>query len=399
MVYTAAALLGLLASIETCALLCTPAFSNVRLPVPGFPISPGAGRASHAASSMPLSRGRRAALCGAVLSATAGAGEEDPRRLASEAEQKQLDDLRRLAARAQQQPSAAAVAAIEEVRSLRKELAVKAAARETIVERARQLLAVAGRDERLSAAASDLDMEAVLAKNPQLALLDRELARLAEAIRERAHPGLCALEPPSKRYGYVRQMNAQSLVLAMNSDSSGGVAEVLRAADAEQRFLTDADLQAIQAALSANTRAAEGAVLRRAAAVMLRDFQRTIVEGAEESVKEELLKAVEPGRERGLTAEEVATAYLQELLHLLRLVHYATASGVASFTDSEQVRLLREALMRHKIDGTILRMSLVGMQKRANFLCKCSQAEPKCWVASHYAFIHLIEALVWDETV
>ena len=90
MVYTAAALLGLLASIETCALLCTPAFSNVRLPVPGFPISPGAGRASHAASSMPLSRGRRAALCGAVLSATAGAGEEDPRRLASEAEQKQL---------------------------------------------------------------------------------------------------------------------------------------------------------------------------------------------------------------------------------------------------------------------------------------------------------------------
>ena len=153
MVYTAAALLGLLASIETCALLCTPAFSNVRLPVPGFPISPGAGRASHAASSMPLSRGRRAALCGAVLSATAGAGEEDPRRPAAEAEQKQLDDLRRLAARAQQQPSAAAVAAIEEVRSLRKELAVKAAARETIVERVRQLLAVAGRDERLSAAA------------------------------------------------------------------------------------------------------------------------------------------------------------------------------------------------------------------------------------------------------
>ena len=95
----------------------------------------------------------------------------------------------------------------------------------------------------------------------------------------------------------------------------------------------------------------------------------------------------------------MATAYLQELLHLLRLLHYATASGVASFTDSEQVRLLRKALMRQKIDGTILRMSLVAMQKRANFLCKCSQAEPKCWVASHYAFIHLIEALVWDEAV
>eukprot|EP00802_Teleaulax_amphioxeia_P023127 Tamp_23661.p1 GENE.Tamp_23661~~Tamp_23661.p1 ORF type:complete len:276 (+),score=89.95 Tamp_23661:91-828(+) len=244
----------------------------------------------------------------------------------------------------------------------------------------------------MAGAAADSAVDAVLAKNTQVAQLDADLARIAEELRALVPPGICALTAPSKMHGYVREMNAMPIIQALQqgNDRAQRIAALVIEADRELRFLTDQELRAIQAELAAGD-SAEGALLRAAAARMMRDFQGTIVEGAKEAVAEEAPGALSPPGP--LADARVAQAYWDELSHLLRLSHYAAAAAVASFAVPQQSAMLRTALEKQGISEHVLRLSLVSIQKRSNFLCKCSQEAPKCWVASHYALLHLIESL------
>ena len=70
---------------------------------------------------------------------------------------------------------------------------------------------------------------------------------------------------------------------------------------------------------------------------MMRDFQGTIVEGAKEAIMEEAPGAL--ASSGALGAPHVAQAYWDELRHLLRLCHYASAAAVASFTDKQVCNL------------------------------------------------------------
>ena len=314
-------------------------------------------------------------------------------------EKREIENLRRMALQAQQQPDRSAAEARLSVQAFKREYDTKAAVREKIAEKARELLGRVSSDPRLARAAQDSSVDNVLAKNPQVAALDADLRRLSEEIKELTRPGICSLEAPHKRYGYVREVNAAPMVAAleMGTDRARRIAERIVAADLELRFLSDDDLAAIEAQLAAGDNA-EGAMLRRTAAVMMRDFQKSIVEGAGEALAEELPAVVE--EPAPLASPGVAAAFDDELLHLLRLSHYAVAAGVATFADTEQSGMLLGALERQGINKQALRVALGSMQKRANFLCKSAAASPtsspKCWVACHFAFLHLLERLAAD---
>jgi hypothetical protein len=204
--------------------------------------------------------------------------------------------------------------------------------------------------------------------------------------------GVCALAEPSKRHGYVREMNALPIVRALQAgnDRAQRIASAIIAADRDLRFLSDEELGLIEREVAGDDEA-DGAMLRRNAALIMRDFKGTIVEGAKETLEAEMPRILTEGV---LASARVAGAYWEEVKHLHRLAHYATAAGVAKFADEEQAAMLHRALAREGIEGEVIGMSLMAMQKRSNFLCKCSQAAPKCWVASHYAFSHLIETVV-----
>ena len=283
--------------------------------------------------------GARAGCCraprlrrGALLAAAADGADSAPRPRPpeTEAEKRELEALRRASAQAQEQPSAAAAEARARARALQDELAAKAGARRKIVDRARELLRKASADPRMAGAAADSAVDAVLAKNTQVAQLDADLARIAEELRALVPPGICALTAPSKMHGYVREMNAMPIIQALQqgNDRAQRIAALVIEADRELRFLTDQELRAIQAELAAGD-SAEGALLRAAAARMMRDFQGTIVEGAKEAVAEEAPGAL--SRPGPLADARVAQAYWDELNHLLRLSHYAAAAAVASF--------------------------------------------------------------------
>ena len=303
-------------------------------------------------------------------------------------ERREIEDLRRAAQQAQQQPDRAAAAARQRMQALRSEFETKAAVREKIASKTRDLLSKASADPRLAGATHNSSVEDVLAKNPQVAALDADLGRLLGQIAEVTRPGLCSLEAPSRKYGYVREMNAAPMVAAleMGNQRAQDIAKHIIAADLELRFLTDDELADIEAKLAEGD-SAEGAMLRRTAAVIMRDFQKSIVEGAKEAEPAALSSA----------SPRVAAAFHDELLHLLRLSHFAVAAAVTSFTDERQADMLLSALERQSIDRQVLLSSLGSMQKRANFLCKNALASPtsspKCWVACHFALLHLSERL------
>jgi len=205
-----------------------------------------------------------------VLLASAGDGDQGkagarPRPPETEAEKRELEALRRAAAQAKEQPSAAAAEVRARARALHDELALKAGARKRIADRARELLRKASADERLPA---DISVDAVLAKDPQVALIDADLARIAGELKELVPPGLCALAAPSRTFGHVREMNAMPIIQALyqGNDRAQRIAALIIEADRELRFLTDQELSAIQAELAAGD-SAEGALLRAAAAV------------------------------------------------------------------------------------------------------------------------------------
>jgi hypothetical protein len=324
-------------------------------------------------------------------------GARRPRSLATacaqtDDERREIDELRRSAQQAQQQPDRAAAAARQRVHALRSEYETKAAVREKIASKTRELLSKVSADPRLAAATRGSSVEDVLAKNPQVAELDADLGLLLGQIAELTRPGLCSLEAPSRKYGFVREMNAAPMVAALETGNQRAqdIAKHIIAADLELRFLSDRELADIEAKLAEGDNA-EGAMLRRTAATIMRDFQKSIVEGAKEALASEMPMALSSA------SPQVAAAFHDELLHLLRLSQYAAAAAVASFTDERQADMLLGALERQGIDRQALLLSLGSMQKRANFLCKNALASPtsspKCWVACHFALLHLSERL------
>jgi hypothetical protein len=205
-----------------------------------------------------------------VLLASTGGGDQGkagarPRPPETEAEKRELEALRRAAAQGREQPSRAAAEVRARARALQDEQAVKAGARKRIADRARELLRKASADARLP---PDISVDAVLAKDPQVALLDADLARIAGELKELVPPGLCALAAPSRTFGHVREMNAMPIIQALyqGNDRAQRIAALIIEADRELRFLTDQELSAIQAELAAGD-SAEGALLRAAAAV------------------------------------------------------------------------------------------------------------------------------------
>lgn len=247
---------------------------SIVLPAAAFSQRPrweraGALSAAGAARSRACCRQTRP---GGVLLASAGDGDQGkagarPRPPETEAEKRELEALRRAAAQAMEKPSAAAAEVRARARALQDELAVKAGARKRIADRARELLLKASADARLPA---DISVDAVLAKDPQVALLDADLARIAGELKELIPPGLCALAAPSRTFGHVREMNAMPIIQALyqGNDRAQRIAALIIEADKELRFLTDQELSAIQAELAAGD-SAEGALLRAAAAVNL----------------------------------------------------------------------------------------------------------------------------------
>lgn len=227
----------------------------------------------------------------------------------AEADKKELEHLRRVAAQAQRQPESLAEFTRAKTRALQQEFETKFGLRKKIVDKAKELLCKAAADQRLATAVTDTAVEAVLAKNPQVALLDADLLRISNELKQLVPPGLCALAAPSKRYGYVREMNAMPLVIALQkgNDRARRIADIIITADAELRFLNDNELRAIELEIATGDNP-EGALLRSTAAKILRDFQATIVEGAKEAISEEMPAVVADGGE--LANEDVAGSSL-----------------------------------------------------------------------------------------
>lgn len=93
----------------------------------------------------------------------------------TEAEKRELANLRQLAAQSQQAPDREQQAARIKVLALQKEFQAKVGVRKMVADKATELLGKAATDPRLASAASASATETVLAKNPQVAQLDADL--------------------------------------------------------------------------------------------------------------------------------------------------------------------------------------------------------------------------------
>jgi len=154
-----------------------------------------------------------AASSGKGFGDSSGSGAPPPPE--TEAQKRELENLRQLAAQAQRAPDRAETAVRGKVRTLQKEFQTKVGMRKVIADKAAELMGKAATDPRLAAAVNASATEAVLRKNPQVSQLDADLLRISKEIRNLLPPGLCALESPSKTYGYVRELNAMPAVLAL----------------------------------------------------------------------------------------------------------------------------------------------------------------------------------------
>ncbi|EKX51423.1 hypothetical protein GUITHDRAFT_66095, partial [Guillardia theta CCMP2712] len=169
------------------------------------------------------------------------------------------------------------------------------------------------------------------------------------------------------------------------------IQEFVLAADEDMRFFNDSEMSRIETAL-ASTGSADGAKIRRVAARIMRDFQGTILEGAQERLAELQPELVKEGGM--LYPPNRAQAFWEELKHLLRLAHYATAIGTREYTRSRDVTAFREMLSQIDIPRALVVESLQAMQLRAGYLCsRCAKESPESWVASFSSLQHLIDGM------